>query len=200
MAAAIATGAAARAGQWTADQPAERCPVHRHAGHDDHVPGHGEDRGRRDDRAADAVAESRLDSGAGAARRRSPSGCWSRRACGCWRLLAILLAGVLRYSVFSRHVFAIGSNEATARLCGINVAAHEGAGLSAGGAVRGHGGHLPVRAAAQRQSDLRTGSGAEGDRRGGHRRRQPERRTRHRAGHAHRARRSCRPSPAAARS
>jgi ribose/xylose/arabinose/galactoside ABC-type transport system permease subunit len=33
----------------------------------------------------------------------------------------VVLAGVLRYSVFSRHVFAIGSNEATARLCGINV-------------------------------------------------------------------------------
>ena len=32
-----------------------------------------------------------------------------------------LLALVLRYTVFSRHVFAIGSNELTARLCGINV-------------------------------------------------------------------------------
>ncbi len=35
--------------------------------------------------------------------------------------LAILLAIVLRYTVFSRSVFALGSNEATARLCGINV-------------------------------------------------------------------------------
>lgn len=42
---------------------------------------------------------------------------------GVWALaaLALLLAAVLRYSVFSRHVFAVGSNEATARLCGINV-------------------------------------------------------------------------------
>ncbi|MBB01518.1 MAG: ABC transporter permease [Rubinisphaera brasiliensis] len=35
--------------------------------------------------------------------------------------LAILVAIALRYTVFSRHVFALGSNEATARLCGINV-------------------------------------------------------------------------------
>lgn len=35
--------------------------------------------------------------------------------------LAVLLSLALRYSVFGRWVFAIGSNEATARLCGINV-------------------------------------------------------------------------------
>jgi ribose transport system permease protein len=38
-------------------------------------------------------------------------------------LLAAALAVVLRYSVFGRHVFAIGSNPATARLCGVNVTA-----------------------------------------------------------------------------
>ncbi|HBN79196.1 MAG TPA: ABC transporter permease [Planctomycetaceae bacterium] len=36
--------------------------------------------------------------------------------------LAILVAGVLRYTVFSRHVFAMGSNESTARLCGVHIA------------------------------------------------------------------------------
>ncbi len=36
-------------------------------------------------------------------------------------LLAIVLAIVLKYTVFGRHVFAVGSNESTARLCGINV-------------------------------------------------------------------------------
>lgn len=36
--------------------------------------------------------------------------------------LAILMAVVLRHSVFGRHIFAVGSNEATARLCGIRVA------------------------------------------------------------------------------
>ena len=42
---------------------------------------------------------------------------------GIWVLLAlaILTMLMLRYSVFSRYVFALGSNEATARLCGINI-------------------------------------------------------------------------------
>lgn len=42
---------------------------------------------------------------------------------GVWltMLLALALSLVLRYTVFSRYVFALGSNEATARLCGINV-------------------------------------------------------------------------------
>ncbi|MBL8826657.1 MAG: ABC transporter permease [Planctomycetaceae bacterium] len=37
--------------------------------------------------------------------------------------LAVALAAVLRYTVFGRYVFAIGSNEATARLCGVPVTA-----------------------------------------------------------------------------
>jgi ribose transport system permease protein len=43
---------------------------------------------------------------------------------GVWLVivLAILLALILRYTVFGRYVFALGSNESTARLCGINVA------------------------------------------------------------------------------
>jgi ribose transport system permease protein len=36
-------------------------------------------------------------------------------------VLALVTAGVLRYTVFGRHVFALGSNETAARLCGINV-------------------------------------------------------------------------------
>jgi ribose transport system permease protein len=42
---------------------------------------------------------------------------------GVWAamLLAVLLSLVLRYTVFGRYVFAIGSNESTARLCGVNV-------------------------------------------------------------------------------
>jgi ribose transport system permease protein len=35
--------------------------------------------------------------------------------------LAVMMALVLRQTVFGRHLFAIGSNEATARLCGIRV-------------------------------------------------------------------------------
>jgi ribose transport system permease protein len=36
-------------------------------------------------------------------------------------VLALLAAGLLRFTVFGRHVFALGSNETAARLCGINV-------------------------------------------------------------------------------
>lgn len=35
--------------------------------------------------------------------------------------LALLVAGVLRYTKLGRHAFAIGSNEQTARLCGVRV-------------------------------------------------------------------------------
>jgi ribose transport system permease protein len=42
---------------------------------------------------------------------------------GVWLLLilGVLVAVVLRYTRFGRHVFAIGSNEQTARLCGVPV-------------------------------------------------------------------------------
>jgi len=48
---------------------------------------------------------------------------WLILAPGAWMALglAILLALVLRHTVFGRHVFALGSNESTARLCGINI-------------------------------------------------------------------------------
>jgi ribose/xylose/arabinose/galactoside ABC-type transport system permease subunit len=48
---------------------------------------------------------------------------WLLFSPGVWLLLflAIVVAAALRYSVFGRHVFAVGSNESTARLCGINV-------------------------------------------------------------------------------
>ena len=36
-------------------------------------------------------------------------------------LLALLVGVLLRYTIFGRHVFAIGSNERTARLCGVPV-------------------------------------------------------------------------------
>lgn len=50
---------------------------------------------------------------------------WFRFPVGIWLglLLAAIVAALLRYSVFGRHVFALGSNEATARLCGIHVPA-----------------------------------------------------------------------------
>ncbi|HVV99276.1 MAG TPA: ABC transporter permease [Planctomycetaceae bacterium] len=44
-----------------------------------------------------------------------PSGVWFTL------LLAGLLSLVLRYTVFGRYVYALGSNESTARLCGVNI-------------------------------------------------------------------------------
>jgi len=48
---------------------------------------------------------------------------WQLLPPGVWLLivLALVVGGVLRYTRFGRHIFAIGSNEQTARLCGVNV-------------------------------------------------------------------------------
>jgi ribose transport system permease protein len=52
---------------------------------------------------------------------RSPEPSWLLVAPGVWLriIFAVAMAVVLRLTIFGRHVFAIGSNEATARLCGI---------------------------------------------------------------------------------
>lgn len=52
---------------------------------------------------------------------KSPRPSWLLLAPGVWLVivLALLMAAVLRYTVFGRHVFAIGSNEQAARLCGV---------------------------------------------------------------------------------
>ncbi len=52
---------------------------------------------------------------------KSPRPAWLSLAPGVWLMivLAVAMAIFLRYTVFGRHVFAIGSNEATARLCGV---------------------------------------------------------------------------------
>ncbi len=48
---------------------------------------------------------------------------WLLFAPGVWIMFLLFIAThvILRYTVFGRYVFAIGSNEKTARLCGINV-------------------------------------------------------------------------------
>ncbi|MGA2587444.1 MAG: ABC transporter permease [Candidatus Aminicenantales bacterium] len=52
---------------------------------------------------------------------KSPRPSWLLLAPGVWLmiLLAVAMVVLLRYTVFGRHAFAIGSNEATARLCGV---------------------------------------------------------------------------------
>ncbi|MFT3786569.1 MAG: ABC transporter permease [Tepidisphaeraceae bacterium] len=49
---------------------------------------------------------------------------WQIAPVGVWATLvaAILAAALLRYTRLGRHIFAIGSNESTARLCGVPVA------------------------------------------------------------------------------
>ena len=48
---------------------------------------------------------------------------WTWWSPGVWIFLALalLVAAILRYTRFGRHVYAIGSSEPTARLCGIDV-------------------------------------------------------------------------------
>lgn len=55
---------------------------------------------------------------------KSSADAWLGLPPGLWILLALaaLMAAVLRRTPFGLHVVAIGSNEATARLCGVNVA------------------------------------------------------------------------------
>ncbi len=52
-----------------------------------------------------------------------PKPSWLQVAPGVWLVLglSVFLALALRYSLLGRYIYAIGSNEATARLCGINV-------------------------------------------------------------------------------
>ena len=52
-----------------------------------------------------------------------PSQSWMVFSPAVWLMfaLALLAAGLLHLTVFGRHVFALGSNEATARLCGIPI-------------------------------------------------------------------------------
>lgn len=48
---------------------------------------------------------------------------WMFVPSGVWLVIAMALitTGILRYTPFGRHLFAIGSNEKTAMLCGVNV-------------------------------------------------------------------------------
>jgi ribose transport system permease protein len=58
-----------------------------------------------------------------AALARALYGYWPLFPPGVWLTLAlaVLVAATLRYTRFGRHVFAVGSNEQTARLCGVRV-------------------------------------------------------------------------------
>lgn len=57
-------------------------------------------------------------------------------------LLAVLLAVVLRATRFGRHLYAVGSNEATARLCGVNVSRTKVLAYTTAGVLTGWAGVL----------------------------------------------------------
>jgi ribose/xylose/arabinose/galactoside ABC-type transport system permease subunit len=52
-----------------------------------------------------------------------PEQAWQIFPAGVWimLLLALIVAGILRYTRLGRHITAVGSNEQTARLCGVPV-------------------------------------------------------------------------------
>ncbi len=65
-----------------------------------------------------------------------PAGIWLVAA------LSLLVAGTLGYTRFGRHLFAIGSNERTARLCGVSVERTKIGVYAAAGALAGVAGVL----------------------------------------------------------
>jgi ribose transport system permease protein len=69
----------------------------------------------------------------------TPSAHWPHVPGGVWTvgLIGLLAALLLRWSRFGRHVYAVGSNEATARLCGVNVDAVKIASYVLAGALVG---------------------------------------------------------------
>lgn len=91
----------------------------------------------------------------------TPSPAWLLLPSGIWLilLLAVILSAVLRFTVFGRHVFAVGSNEATARLCGINVARVKLAVYALGGLFVGMAGLYQF--ARLSNGDPTSGTGAE---------------------------------------
>jgi ribose/xylose/arabinose/galactoside ABC-type transport system permease subunit len=73
-----------------------------------------------------------------------PEPAWLIFAPGVWLVLflSVVVALALRYSLLGRYVYAIGSNEATARLCGINVPLIKMIVYTIGGAATGLAGVL----------------------------------------------------------
>ena len=82
---------------------------------------------------------------------------------GGWLMigLALVASGVLRYTVFGRHVFAVGSNEQTAHLCGVAVNRVKLLVYTIGGAFAGLSGLMLV--AYQGQGDPTGATGYELD-------------------------------------
>ena len=87
---------------------------------------------------------------------------WLLVAPGVWVFLAlsILVAVALRYSLLGRYIYAVGSNEATARLCGINVPLDQGDRLHDRRPGDGPGRRLAVRLPRARSATRRPPAGS----------------------------------------
>ncbi len=88
---------------------------------------------------------------------------WQLIPPGAWLmlLLAFLVAGFLKYTRIGRHVVAVGSNEQTARLCGVNVEKVKRIVYSTSGAFSGMAGLMLM--SYQGQGDPTAASGMELD-------------------------------------
>jgi len=92
-----------------------------------------------------------------------PKAAWLVLPIGVWLVLlfAVVMAGTLQYTVFGRHVFALGSNEAAARACGIDTGRLKIATYSLAGCLFGLTGVLQM--SRLRQGDPTVANGAELD-------------------------------------
>ena len=107
---------------------------------------------------------------------------------GIWAVivLALVVAGILRYTRFGRHVFAIGSNERMARLCGVAISRTKILVYTMSAALVGMAGLLQFSKLSVGDPTVAVGPRARHHRGGDHRRRQPHGRTRHGRRHDHR--------------
>ena len=139
------------------DQHVADCALHRDAGDDERVPGAGGERSWPTKRRFGRLARAQVPDWLPAlfARGDDSATSWLILAPGAWIALGLALVPgrtVLRYTVFGRHVFALGSNESTARLCGINVPRLKIAVYTLSGLFIGLAGRVPIRSLSGRSS------------------------------------------------
>ena len=110
-----------------------------------------------------------------------------------WGIWIVVLLGVswrsrCSYTRFGRHLFAIGSNERTARLCGVRVERCKIAVYTIAGALAGLAGVMEFSRLSVGDPTVAVGAELGRDRRGHHRRRKPVRRQGHASSARSRAR------------